>query len=244
MTGLSPLSSALTFTCLDVRADPRAAGPTLVFRLRVSAGDDRRVHAVALRCQFRVEPGLREYTDEEADGLRDVFGERRRWGTTLQPMQFAQVCVMVPGFSGATEVDVPVPCTYDMEVASARYLEALRGGEVPLLLLFSGSAFVGPRGFQVEPVPWDREATCRLPVAVWREMVEQHFPGCGWLRLPRPTMDALLAFRSRHALPTWEATVEALLARSADGHPGTARAQEVRPRPGLARLLQDERSAP
>ena len=58
-----------------------------------------------------------------------------------------------------------------------------------------------------------------MPVAVWREMVEQHFPGCGWIRLPRDTMDALLAYRSRHALPSWEATVEALLDGSAAADP-------------------------
>jgi hypothetical protein len=50
-----------------------------------------------------------------------------------------------------------------------------------------------------------------MPVTTWREMVEQHFPGCGWIRLPRDTMDALLAYRSRHALPSWAATVTALL---------------------------------
>jgi hypothetical protein len=50
-----------------------------------------------------------------------------------------------------------------------------------------------------------------MPVKVWQEMVEQHFPGCGWIRLPRDAMDALLAYRSRRALPSWQATVETLL---------------------------------
>jgi hypothetical protein len=50
-----------------------------------------------------------------------------------------------------------------------------------------------------------------MPVAVWQEMLDQHFPGCGWLRLSRDSMDALLAFRSRHALPSWDATLRALL---------------------------------
>ena len=100
--------------------------------------------------------------------------------------------------------------------------QPMEEGEAPLLLLFSGTAFTGPGGFQVEPVPWDREAGCRLPVRVWREMIEQHFPGCGWLRLPEATMDALLAFRSRQALPSWEATVEALLDAAAATAPGFA----------------------
>ena len=207
MTGFSSFS----FACTGVRADRYAAGPTLVFRLRVTAAADTRVHALALRCQIRIEPARRDYDSAEADGLTDLFGERSRWGSTLHPVQFAQVSLMVPGFTGQTETDLVVPCTYDMDIAATRYLTALTDGEVPLLMLFSGTAFTGAGGFRVEPVPWDREAAFRMPVATWREMVEQHFPGCGWIRLPRDTMDALLAYRSRHALPSWEATLRALL---------------------------------
>jgi hypothetical protein len=54
-------------------------------------------------------------------------------------------------------------------------------------------------------------------------MVEQHFPGCGWIRLPRDTMDALLAFRSRRALPSWEATVRALLDENGGAAPAPPR---------------------
>lgn len=205
------------YSCTGVRADRYAAGPTLVFRLRITATPGTRVHAMALRCQFRIEPARRSYGPPEAAGLADLFGERARWGSTLLPVQFAQVSLVVPGFTGETEVDLPVPCTYDLDVAATRYFRALEGGEVPLLLLFSGTAFTGPGGFQVEPVPWSMEASYRMPVAVWQEMVEQHFPGCGWVRLPRGTMDALLAYRSRQALPSWEATVEALL--GSDGRP-------------------------
>ncbi|MFF8195802.1 DUF6084 family protein [Streptomyces bobili] len=200
-----------SFACTGVRADRYAAGPTLVFRLRITTADNARVHALALRCQIRIEPARRAYESIEADGLADLFGERSRWSSTLQPVQFAQVPLMVSGFTGVTEADLVVPCTYDTDVAATRYLTALTGGEVPLLMLFSGSAFTGSGGFQVEPVPWDREAVFRMPVATWREMLEQHFPGCGWIRLPRDTMDALLAYRSRHALPSWEATLRALL---------------------------------
>jgi uncharacterized protein DUF6084 len=208
-----------TFACTGVRADRYAAGPTLVFRLRITASDDSGatpVHALALRCQLRIEPARRGYDGAEAAALTDLFGERSRWGSTLQPVRFADVPLMVSGFRGETEADLAVPCTYDMDIAATRYLAALDGGEVPLLMLFSGTAFTGPAGHRVEPVPWDREAVCRMPVETWREMVEQHFPGCGWLRLPRATMDALLAYRSRHALTSWEETVARLLEDSAE----------------------------
>ncbi|MFH8476068.1 DUF6084 family protein [Streptomyces sp. NPDC018000] len=200
-----------TFNCIGVRADPYAAGPTLVFRLRITASEETRVHALALRCQIRIEPARRGYGTTETEGLTDLFGERSRWGSTLQPVQFAQVPVMVPAFTGATETDVVVPCTYDLEIAATRYLNTLTDGEAPLIMLFSGTAFTGTGGFRVEPVPWDLEAPFRMPVAVWQEMIDQHFPGCSWIRVPRDTMKSLLEFRSRHALPSWEATVRALL---------------------------------
>ncbi len=207
--------TGLDFACTGVRPEPYAAAPTLLFTIRITAHGDQRVHALALRCQLRVEPARRRYSPSEGDGLGDLFGDRSRWGRTLNPLQFAQVSLVVPGFTGSTEVDLPVPCSYDMDVAATKYCEALTDGEVPLLLLFSGTAFRGPGGFQVEPVPWDKEAVCRMPVAVWREMIDQHFPGCGWIRLPRDAMAALGGYRSRHALPSWQDTVERLLATAA-----------------------------
>ncbi|MFI8950160.1 DUF6084 family protein [Streptomyces sp. NPDC053750] len=207
------------FACTGVRADPYAAGPTLVFRLRVTASPGTRVHALALRCQIRIEPARRGYGDGEARALTDLFGERSRWGSSLHPVQFAQVPVMVQGFTGETETDVVVPCTYDMDIASTRYFHALEEGEVPLLMLFSGTAFTGAGGFHVEPVPWDKEASFRLPVKTWQEMIEQHFPGSGWIRLPRDAMDALLDYRSRQALPSWDATVEHLVRAAGERTP-------------------------
>ncbi|WBP85005.1 DUF6084 family protein [Kitasatospora cathayae] len=209
--------TSLGFACTDVRSDPYAAVPTLVFRLRITAPADIRVHALALQCQLRIEPGRRSYLDAEGERLGDLFGERERWATTLNPIQFATVPLLVPGFTGETEADLAVPCSYDLEVACARYFRALEGGEVPLLLLFSGTAFAGPGGFQVTPVPWDKEARVRMPVRVWREAVDRHFPGCGWLRLPEDLMDELLAYRSRRALPSWDATVRELLTTAAVG---------------------------
>ncbi|MFI1585840.1 DUF6084 family protein [Embleya sp. NPDC020630] len=222
----------LDFSCVGVRADGYAAGPTLVFRLRITAAERSRVHALALRVQLRIEPARRRYGTVEGARLGVLFGERSRWGGTLHPIEFAQVASNVPGFTAETEVDLAVPCTYDMDIASSRYFHALDEGEVPLLMLFSGTAFTGAGGFRVEPVPWHKETAYRMPVTVWREMVEQHFPGCGWLRLPREEMDALLAYRARHALPSWEATMRALLA-SAGPDTAPVRAFGVRrDRPG------------
>jgi len=213
----------LSFTCTGVATVPAAAGPTLAFQLRIAARDDVAVHAIALRCQLRIEPARRTYRDSEAEALADLFGDRSRWGSSLLPIQFAHASLMVPAFSGHVDIELHVPCSYDLDQAATRYFEGVEDGEIPIRLLFSGTAFAGPGGFQVEPVPWDREAAAGVPAALWREMIEQHFPGCGWLRLPRATMDALLGFRSRRALPSWEATIETLLREAGDTAPAASR---------------------
>ncbi len=202
----------LAFACAEAVATRYAATPTLTFTVTITESTGVRVHAIALRCQIRVEPHRRRYSAAEARRLNDLFGDTSRWAETVKPIQLAMVSTMVPGFRSLTEVDLQVPCTYDLEVASARYLQALDDGTIPLLLLFSGTVFLARGdGFSVELIPWSCEATYRMPVSVWREVVDMHFPGSAWLRCSRETLDALSAFKSERALPTWDATLAALL---------------------------------
>ena len=202
----------LRFACTGARPEPFAAGPSLLFDLRIADDSGRRVHSVALRTQFRIEPRNRKYAPEEQARLVDLFGEPARWGETLNPLQLATVATMVPGFTGSTTVPLVVPLTYDLDIAATKYLHGLDGGDVPVLLLFSGTVFTGaPDRVQVELVPWHEEATFRLPVAVWRAAMDAHFPDAGWVRLRRDTLEALRAYRSERVLPTWDDTVERLL---------------------------------
>ena len=131
----------LRFACTGSRPEPYAAGPSVQLDLRVTA--DEPVHTVALRTQIRIEPRRRRYTPSEQERLTDLFGEPARWGDTLNPLQLATVATMVPGFTGSTTVPLAVPLTYDLDVAAAKYLHGLDDGDVPLLLLFSGTVFRG-----------------------------------------------------------------------------------------------------
>lgn len=202
----------LVFDCVDATPERYAAFPTLQFAIRIAETTGARIHALALRCQIRIEPQQRRYSEPEAERLLDLFGEMARWGDTLKPMQFTTLSVMVPGFDGSCEVMLGVPCTYDFEVAAAKYFHSLDGGEVPLLLLFSGTVFLkGGDGFSVEQVPWHKEARYRMPVGVWRELMDLYFPNSAWIRMRRETLDALQSFKSHRALPTWDAALEALL---------------------------------
>lgn len=212
----------LAFDCIDVRADPYAAGPTLVFTLRISETSGERVHAIALRVQLRIEPQKRRYTATESRQLNDLFGDTSRWADTLKPLQFANGTAMVPSFTGGVEVDLLVPCTYDLEIAATSYFHALQQGDIPFLLLFSGTIFTrGETGFSVAQVPWHKEASYRLPVTEWRAMMDAFYPNSGWLRLRLDTLEALGAFKNSRALPTWEMAVTTLLAEVA----GSAQAE-------------------
>jgi len=203
----------LTFTVLDVVAEPYAVAPQLTARLRIEESTGEQVHAIALRAQVRIEPQRRRYSEAEAAGLLALFGGRQRWRDTLRPFLWMQCNTMVQGFSGWCEVDLTLPCTYDFEVTASKYLHALTDGTVPIALLFSGTIFTrGSRGFGVEQVPWDCEAAYQLPVSVWHQVIELSFPNTGWLRLDREVLGALARYQAEQGLTTWDATMESLLA--------------------------------
>jgi hypothetical protein len=205
----------LTFGCTQASSERYAATPTLSLRLTIAEKSGARVHAIALRCQIRIEPQRRRYSAAEAQRLHDLFGDTSRWADTVKPIQLATVSTMVPAFTSLTEVDLQVPCTYDLEVASARYFYGLDDGAIPLLLLFSGTVFIAHgTGYSVELIPWSSETAFRMPVSVWQDVVDEHFPGSAWLRCGRETLDALSAFKSQHALPTWDASLTALLTQA------------------------------
>ena len=203
----------VTFAVVEVEPEPYAVTPILNARLGIAAVGEDPIHAIALRCQVRIEPMRRGYSEDEGAGLVDLFGPRERWATTMHTFQWMQTTAMIQGFTGATQVNLPLECTYDFEVTASKYLHALRDGTVPLIFLFSGTVFSkGSRGFAVQQVPWDREDRFELPVSVWRDLIQQHYPNTGWLRVDRETIDALAAYRSARGLLSFDEAVTSLLA--------------------------------
>lgn len=200
--------TSLGVEVLDVRPQEHAASPHLLFRLRITESSDAVVHAIALRAQLRIEPQRRPYDPAERAGLADLFGGAERYAETLKPFLWTHASTMVQGFRGSTEVDLPVACSYDFDVSGTKYLHALGDGGMPLLLLFSGTVFTrGTTGFAAEQLSWSLEARCLLPVATWRRLMDLYFPGSGWIRLDRETIDALARYRSARQLTSWEETL-------------------------------------
>jgi hypothetical protein len=209
------MTPELSFTVVDIAPEPFAVTPNLLARLRVEENSGERVHALALRAQIRIEPQRRRYDDTEEQALLDLFGDRTRFAQTLKPFAWLHASTVAQGFSGSTEFDLPIPCTYDFDVSGTTYLHALRDGEIPLIFLFSGTVFSrGATGFSISQVPWDSEARFRLPVAVWRNLMEANFPATEWVRMRRDTVDALAHYRHALGLTTWDDAVTTLLAQA------------------------------
>ena len=140
-------------------------------------------------------------------------GAPERWGATTHPFQWARVEALVPSFAGSTAFTLEVPCTYDLEVASAKYVDSLRGGEVPLAFHFNGTVLYcgDEERLQVVLVPWSCIARWRMPVTVWHRTIAAHYPGGGWIRLQRETLDELARHKAERGLHTFDDVVRGLL---------------------------------
>jgi hypothetical protein len=204
----------LGFDVEGVELVANAATPMLAFKLRLTnANLQEMIHTVALRCQIQLEVTRRKYTPEDQERLQDLFGEPSRWGQTLRNLLWTHVNLVVPSFEGTTLVDLPVPCTFDFNVAATKYFDGLSEGEIPVCLQFSGTVFyaTSESGLQVAPISWDKEARFKLPVKLWREAMDIYYPNSVWLCLHKDAFDRLYQYKVRHGIPTWEATLERIV---------------------------------
>jgi hypothetical protein len=203
----------LRFQVENASATQNAATPQLLFKVRITNAEHQPIHSIALRAQVQIEPVRRRYSDEEKTHLRELFGEPEQWSKSLQPLVWTIANVNVPTFAGDTLVDIPVPCTFDFNVAMAKYIYGLEGAELPISLLFSGTVFYAGAGvgLQVAQIPWDREARYRLPVQVWKEMMDRYYPNTAILSLRRDIFDRLYEFKLQNRIATWEHVFERML---------------------------------
>ena len=204
----------LSYRVVAVSAAARGLTPLLHFRLAITNDPaDETIHAVILQAQIQIQSSQRSYSPQEKRKLADLFGSPERWGQTLRNKLWAHSTVSVGEFTGSTEAILPVPSTYDLNVAATKYFNALDGGNIPLLFLFSGTVFyaAADRRLQVERISWNKECVFQMPVSVWQEMMDQHYPNSAWIYLHRDVFQRLLDYKREQGLPTWEATLERLL---------------------------------
>jgi hypothetical protein len=213
----------LNFQVETVEVMPYAVSPMLDFKLRIEnsiAGE--KIESIALRTQIQIEATRRRYSTREQASLLDLFGEVERWSQTLRGLLWTIVNSNVPAFNGDILANLPTPCSFDFNVAVTKYFYALEDGEIPLVLLFSGTIFYRTEqdGLLIAQVPWAKEASFRLPVRTWKEMMDLYYPNTAWLHLDRDLFDRLYHYKMQHGLPTWEQALERLLPKDAVSAPG------------------------
>jgi hypothetical protein len=206
----------LHFAIIGANIAAYAAQPTLTFHVQISHSSEEEsacIHSIALRSQIRLAVTRRTYSVAERQHLREIFGEPQRWGQTLHDLLWTHINLNVPAFEKSIVIDLPVPCTYDLEVVSARYFAALADGEIPLTFLFSGTVFYSEQSssLQAGQISWQSEATYQLAVALWQDMIQHYYPGTAWLRLDKELISRLCQYKASQGLTTWDAVVEQLL---------------------------------
>lgn len=204
---------------LDFRAEsveqlPFAVSPHLVFKIAITnADEEEKIQSVMLRCQIQIETVRRQYADREKAKLFELYGEPERWGQTLKTLLWTHANVVVQPFMGSSIVDLPVPCTFDFNVAATKFFDGLDDGEIPLSLLFSGTVFYHDEtgSLQVSQISWEKEANFRLPVSVWKEMMDHYYPNSAWLNIRKDVFEKLQEYKMRNSIPSWEQAFEKLL---------------------------------
>jgi hypothetical protein len=204
----------LTFQVESAAAVPFSAAPLLSFRLGVANADlQQPIYSVSLRCQIQIEVTRRNYTEKDQQRMLDLFGEPERWSQTLRNMLWTNATAVVAPFTGSSTVEMQVPCTFDFNVAATKYFHGLEDGEIPLCLMFSGTVLYdgGDGMVQVAPISWAKETRFRLPVKLWRDMMDIYYPNNAWMCLRRDVFERLYRYKVQHGIPTWEQALESLL---------------------------------
>ncbi|MGI8889967.1 MAG: DUF6084 family protein [Chthoniobacterales bacterium] len=204
----------LDFKVTGVEAAVYGIAPLLHFKLEVTnTPAEEIIQSVQLQAQIQIQSTQRAYGPAEKEKLGELFGTPDRWGQTLRARLWTHASATVRQFSGATETVLSVPCTFDLNVSATKYFYALEGGEVPLLFLFSGTIFYQNASdqLQIQQVSWNKECAYRMPIALWKEMMDEHYPNTGWLSLERGLFERLYAFRRQEGLADWDKTIARLL---------------------------------
>ena len=195
--------SRLRSRCSTHAPEPYAAVPTIMLRTADHrARPERTVHAVALRCQIRIEPQRRRYEHEEEQRLVELFGEPPRGATRCGRSCGRTWRRPSPASRARPRSTCRSTCTLRLR-GRGRRSSSIRSttARSRSCCCSPGTAFTrSERGMNVAPVAWHADASFRLPVAVWRQMMDLYFPNSGWVMLSRDTLDALTQFKADRAL--------------------------------------------
>lgn len=205
----------LDFDVESVTIARNSAIPALMFRLRISNSEpDRPVENVMLQVQLRIEATHRSYTPSERERLIDLFGSPEDWDRSLRSVMWTNASMLVPAFTETCTVELPVPCSYDFDLAATKFFYGVETGDIPLLLLFSGAIFfLNDEGeLQIGQIAHHKEAAYRLAASVWQRMMDEYHRRSVWLRIDRELFEEIYRFKRERRLASWNEALRRLTA--------------------------------
>jgi len=206
-------SPDLTFRIENAGVLRFSVAPHIVFKLCVTNDSPQTIHTIILRTQVQIEVSRRRYSPDEQRRLSDLFGPPAQWGETLRSMLWTNTSIVVPSFEQSIAVDLQLPCTFDFNASATKYFSGIEGGEVPVSFYFNGTIFYSSEdgALRAAHISWDKEASYRMPVQVWRTLMDTYYPNIAWLSLRRDVFDRLYEYKVRHGLPTFEEALMKIL---------------------------------
>ncbi len=201
----------LNFVIEKVFPVVHAAAPLLSFKIRIVSSQVDRIHALVLDCKIQVEALPNPPAKFVRDHLEELFGEPSEWAESSHAMPWARASAVVPAFSGGTRCEIEVPCSFDFNVAATKYFYGLEAASAPLQFEFTGTVFTDLRASSIAPAKQVRFA---LPMRVWSDLMDAHYPESMWLRLPRRVFQRLSRYKAENRIPNWEDVLERLLPAS------------------------------
>ena len=211
----------LSFQVEGVEVVANAATPLLAFKLRLSdANPEQTIHTVALRCQIQLEVTRRKYTAEDQERLaRSVwrtqplgpdpaksFVDARQSGRAFVHRE--QPWSIFPCRVRSISMWLPPNISTGWRTGKCRF--ACSSAAPFSMPVREGS-------LQVAPISWDKEARFKLPVKIWRDMMESYYPNSAWLCLHKDAFDRLYQYKVTHGIPTWEEVLESIIPGGRDG---------------------------
>ena len=192
-----------------------SAAPLLTLKLQVrNRAPAQPIEHVALQAQIRIEAARRDYAADERERLVELFGGPEDWDRGLRGLLWTTASAAIPGFAEHCTIDLPLPCSFDVNIAATRYFDGLDDGEAPLSLLFSGAVFFrnAEGDLQIAQIPHHKEASFRLPLRLWRSLMDHYYPDGMWLRIERDLFAELERYRRGRHLASLDQALRQLVA--------------------------------
>ena len=211
----------LAFEVLEARAEPHAAVPTIMLRVRVTETGGRTVHALVLRGQIRIEPQRRRYRPSEEERLYELFGE-----TPGGVTRCARSCgrTFRPRFRGFTRRPPSSTCPWSAPTTSRwrppSTCTPCRAARSRCSCCSRARCSPAASGVSAEPISWDSGGVVPPPGV---GVAGGHGPLLSQQRLgarsSRDTLDRLQRFKSAQAVPTWDQAFDVLLKQAGEDGP-------------------------